>query len=70
MTVDLHPLARRCWPFLPLEAAPGTWWVGPCGELVQVLADGTAEPLEGFHSVAEDPCAGRRGSMGLLPAGE
>ncbi len=58
--VRLAPCARREWPWLPAEARSGTWWQGPCGELVQVLEDGTAEPLEGFHSVAEDPCAGRR----------
>ncbi len=61
MTVAVHRLAVRAWPWLPAEAAPGSWWVGPLGELVQIVADGTAEPLEGFHSVAEDPCAGRRG---------
>ncbi len=66
MTVTLHPLARGCWPFLPVEAPASTWWQGPLGELVQVLEDGTAEPLEGFTSVAQDPCAGRRpGTAGL-----
>ncbi len=60
VTTRVHPLALGAWPFLPTSAPPGTWWVGPLGELVQMLEDGTAEPLEGFHSIAENPCAGRR----------
>lgn len=58
--VALHPFALRAWPFLPASAPPGSWWLGDCGELVRIEADGTASPLEGFSSVAQDPCAGRR----------
>jgi hypothetical protein len=58
--VRLDARAVRCWPWLPASAPSGSWWQSLTGELVQVLEDGTAEPLEGFRSVAEDPFAARR----------
>ena len=56
--VDGH--ARRVWPWLPPVATPGGVWIGPCGERVRVLDDGTAEEIGEAPrrwSIAADPCA-------------
>jgi len=56
--VSLH--ARSAWPFLPVTAPPGSWWIGPLGELVQVLEDGTVDllptTLPHCRGAAADPC--------------
>lgn len=63
-TVNINAPALAAWPWLPAAAPPGTWWVSDVGELARVLDDGTVEDLEGFHSIAENPCA-RRVSPGV-----
>ena len=63
--VDLR--ARRAWPWLPGAAPRGSWHIGPLGERVRILADGTAEQLHGdlphLRGPAADPCAGSNESQ-------
>jgi hypothetical protein len=43
--VYLDPRENVARPWLPLVALAGSTWVGPFGETVRVLPDGTVEPL-------------------------
>lgn len=61
----VDPRALRAWTWLPEAAPPGSVWLGPCGERVRVLDDGTAEEVGEVPrrwSVAADPCARSKGS--------
>lgn len=58
--INIDRRARIAWPWLPEVANPGTIWIGPCGERVRVLDDGTAEEVGEVPrrwSLAADPTA-------------
>jgi hypothetical protein len=60
MTVDVDPGALRAWPWLPEQAVAGTIWIGPTGERVRILDDGTVEEIGEVPrrwSSSADPCA-------------
>jgi hypothetical protein len=61
--VVVHPRARKAWPFLPCAAPRDSFHVGPLGERVRILADGTAEQIHDclphLRGPAADPWATR-----------
>ena len=67
MIVALHPLALRCWPWLPAVAREGRIFIGPTGQVLRIRCDGGADRvLPGGHprggiaaeplGVKETPC--------------
>jgi len=60
--VPIQPGVWAGWPWMRgiAYAVPGTWFVGPTGECLRVLHDGSAEEhgeIPRRWSVSTDPCA-------------
>lgn len=61
--VQVHPLARRAWPWLPPRAPAGAVFIGPTGQVLRVAGDSTVgEVVQGSRphgGAASDPCNAR-----------